>query len=169
MSDLYLSVGDSGVGFTITTERGPTVVVTTSAWGNLNHELKFFTTNEGLRKIGELFIEASQCKYTNEYCYPAKPIDTQRGEEPVGNDCSKGSESPVPQGYLLKEEQGSAPGLSDEEVMNVIREANDICRSAMSIAERQGDETNWDAFSARLSKVLDKQHKIIYPVEHYEK
>lgn len=79
---LYLSVGDSGVSLEVTGERGPTVIIKTSAWGNLNHELKFFTTDEGLRKLGELFIEASKCKSATdgpEYCYPARPIEERTG------------------------------------------------------------------------------------------
>ena len=39
-----------------------------------------------------------------------------------------------------------------------LREANEVCRSAYQIAVRDGRETNWDAWIARLEKSLRLQH-----------
>lgn len=49
------------------------------------------------------------------------------------------------------------------ELQDALREANDICRSMHSIAERAGRKTNWVAFHAKLTKVLKAQHKILFP------
>jgi hypothetical protein len=43
----------------------------------------------------------------------------------------------------------------------LLREANDVCRSAKAIADRHGTATNWDAFSNRVSKALSNQHKYL--------
>jgi hypothetical protein len=40
-------------------------------------------------------------------------------------------------------------------------EANSLCRSALSIAEREGNETNWEAFRNRLKESLAKQLPVI--------
>jgi hypothetical protein len=40
-------------------------------------------------------------------------------------------------------------------------EANSLCRSALSIAEREGKETNWEAFRNRLKESLAKQLPVI--------
>lgn len=41
--------------------------------------------------------------------------------------------------------------------------ANQMCRSMNSIVEREGKDTNWAAFRARLKDCLELQHKIMYP------
>lgn len=43
-----------------------------------------------------------------------------------------------------------------------LEDANSLCRSAHSIAERKGLQTNWDAFLKQLSRSLELQHKTIY-------
>ena len=45
----------------------------------------------------------------------------------------------------------------------LIREANEVCRSAHSIASRKGAETNWEAFIVQLSARLADQHAFMYP------
>lgn len=45
----------------------------------------------------------------------------------------------------------------------LVREANEICRSAHEIASRQGADTNWKAFTERLSVVLKNQHAALHP------
>jgi hypothetical protein len=44
-----------------------------------------------------------------------------------------------------------------------LREANEVCRSASAIAKRDGENTNWGSFKDLLSKVLKKQHNLLYP------
>lgn len=39
--------------------------------------------------------------------------------------------------------------------------ANDLCRSAASIASREGKDTNWKAFNKKLTKSLRLQHVAI--------
>lgn len=41
----------------------------------------------------------------------------------------------------------------------LLNESNELLCSAYSIAERDGVQTNWDAFRNRLKNALDAQHK----------
>ncbi len=49
------------------------------------------------------------------------------------------------------------------DLMAMLKDSNEVLRSAFSIASRRGEETNWEAFTKRVEKILDKQHLIIYP------
>lgn len=44
-----------------------------------------------------------------------------------------------------------------------LKDANEICRSAYSVAARRGVETNWEPFKEKIEKSLLLQHQIIYP------
>ena len=44
-----------------------------------------------------------------------------------------------------------------------LEEANQMLRSTWQIAERDGATTNWGAFKARLHKVLESEHRLMYP------
>jgi hypothetical protein len=44
----------------------------------------------------------------------------------------------------------------------ILSEANEVCRSAHSIAERDGAETNWEAFRSRLALALANQHSVLH-------
>lgn len=43
-------------------------------------------------------------------------------------------------------------------VENMLRRANEVLRSAMSIAGRNGECVNWEGFRSQLDKVLKEQH-----------
>lgn len=43
----------------------------------------------------------------------------------------------------------------------VVKSANQICRSALAIAEREGKEVNWKAFEKQLKKQLIIQLEIL--------
>lgn len=47
----------------------------------------------------------------------------------------------------------------------LIKEANDLLRSAHSIAERKGVDTHWDGFLMQLKRVLKEQHRYLYPTQ----
>lgn len=51
---------------------------------------------------------------------------------------------------------------------HALQSANDMCRSAMSIAERKGRDVNWDAFTARLGESLKLQHQAMNPAQPKE-
>lgn len=53
-----------------------------------------------------------------------------------------------------------------EAVEAALREANDVLRSAHSIAARRGHEVNWEAFDRWLGKVLERQHRMMYPGQY---
>lgn len=44
-----------------------------------------------------------------------------------------------------------------------LKSANAMCRSAMSIAERDGNDTHWWAFRKRMEASLELQHRIMFP------
>ena len=46
-----------------------------------------------------------------------------------------------------------------------LEDANGLCRSAMMIAERNG-EANWPTFTDRLRESLERQHAVMYPREN---
>ena len=43
-----------------------------------------------------------------------------------------------------------------------LEDANDLCRSAMQIAERDGAETYWAPFRDRLGESLKRQHEVMH-------
>lgn len=47
--------------------------------------------------------------------------------------------------------------------VSVLKDANHMCRSAMEIAKRDGKDTNWETFRARLQESLLRQHAAMYP------
>lgn len=49
-----------------------------------------------------------------------------------------------------------------------LAEANEVLRSAYSVAARQGKETNWEAFTNRVDGVLKAQHPMIFGRERAE-
>jgi hypothetical protein len=49
------------------------------------------------------------------------------------------------------------------ELEEALHHANDMCRSAMAIANRDGDATNWEGFRGRLAESLLRQHQVIMP------
>lgn len=46
-------------------------------------------------------------------------------------------------------------------LMEALKDANSLCRSAYSIAEREGLQTNWDAFRKQLLKSLERQKQAL--------
>lgn len=47
-------------------------------------------------------------------------------------------------------------------IEDMLRRANQVLRSAMSIASRNGECVNWEAFTKQLENVLIEQHKHFY-------
>jgi hypothetical protein len=48
------------------------------------------------------------------------------------------------------------------ELREALNSANDLCRSAMGIAERNGVLTNWVLFRNRLRQSLELQRKVLW-------
>ena len=55
-----------------------------------------------------------------------------------------------------------------EQLKEALKSANDMCRSAMSIVEREGSSTNWSAFKKQLQESLELQHNAMYPNQYIE-
>lgn len=51
----------------------------------------------------------------------------------------------------------------------MLRRANDVLRSAMSIAKRNGECVNWDGFNKQVEKVLIEQHQHFYGHVNYQR
>jgi hypothetical protein len=48
------------------------------------------------------------------------------------------------------------------ELINTLDEANDLCRSCHSVAQRKGEGVNWPAIEKRLGESLKRQHKVMH-------
>ncbi len=55
----------------------------------------------------------------------------------------------------------------EEELMEALKSANSLCRSANEIAKREGQDTNWESFQKKLDESLAIQHRVLYPAEAY--
>jgi hypothetical protein len=51
---------------------------------------------------------------------------------------------------------------TQEEITTALKNANEMCRSAFQIAQREGKDTNWEAFKNRLHESLIIQHNVLY-------
>jgi hypothetical protein len=65
--------------------------------------------------------------------------------------------------------------MEEESEVQVLKKqlakANSLLRSAYSIAERNGESTNWEAFKNQVEKALDDEREILqeYWVDEYER
>jgi hypothetical protein len=61
--------------------------------------------------------------------------------------------------------------LTKNQLMEMLLEANERLRSAYSVAERKGKDTNWEAYQNNLKQILDSQHLILKPIreKNYKK
>jgi hypothetical protein len=77
IGEVYLHVGNGGVTFEVIDEgNGPTIVVSSSFFGNVKQELKIFTNKEGLEELTRLFRKASDFEgFSGEYCHLAEYSD----------------------------------------------------------------------------------------------
>ena len=57
-------------------------------------------------------------------------------------------------------------GLSVEAAL---KDANELCRSALAIAKREGLQTNWAAFGSQLERSLKMQHEAMNQVRAWAK
>ena len=57
--------------------------------------------------------------------------------------------------------------MENGKVLDALKSANSMCRSAMEIARRDGKDTNWEAFRNQLMKSLETQQKILYPTDQF--
>lgn len=86
LDKVYIHLSNSGTTFEVIDEgHGPTISVSSSAFGNLQHEFKVHTDRETLRLLGNMFLSAAQRTYSPEYCLYAsaveKPGQSTSGDE----------------------------------------------------------------------------------------
>lgn len=56
--------------------------------------------------------------------------------------------------------------MPDDQLHDALKSANEICRSAFQIANRDGQATNWEAFRGQVHKSLALQHRVMYPQQY---
>jgi hypothetical protein len=70
MEDIYLNIGNGGVTFRAGTDKDNMLgfEVTATHFGNITQYMHIHTTAESLKKIGEMFIEASKQEHEVYVC-----------------------------------------------------------------------------------------------------
>jgi t-SNARE complex subunit (syntaxin) len=58
--------------------------------------------------------------------------------------------------YDVQEKMITELNQAIDSLTSDVKELNQMCRSALSIAERKGAETNWEPFERNLRTILDK-------------
>lgn len=74
IGSVYLHVSNSGLNVTVMNERGPTLLLESHSFGNLNHSLKVYTTINGLRELRDLLTKALDVEFTDPYCCAAEAV-----------------------------------------------------------------------------------------------
>lgn len=75
----YLHLSNSGITFSVCDRgHGPQIEISQSTFGNLQCNLATLTNTDSLKKLGEMFIEASQQNYSKEYIHLAREISDER-------------------------------------------------------------------------------------------
>lgn len=70
---VYFHICNSGITFTVQDEGwGPTIVVSGGSFGNMQSSLKLHVDTDGLRKLGQMFLQAADGTYSEEYCNKAE-------------------------------------------------------------------------------------------------
>jgi len=65
--------------------------------------------------------------------------------------------------FLELSQFATATTSREVKLINMLKDANDALRTSMAIASREGQTVNWASYTAQLKKVLDEQHKLLYP------
>lgn len=79
VNGVYHHINNGGVAFCVTNEQGPTINVQASHFGNLTNHLQLHVSKEGLRKMGEMFIAASEyLGYSPDYVCAAETLMTNK-------------------------------------------------------------------------------------------
>lgn len=75
VNGVHNHINNGGVAFCVTNEAGPTVNIQSSHFGHLTNHIQLHVTKEGLRKLGEMFIEASKYEgYSPDYVCVAETM-----------------------------------------------------------------------------------------------
>jgi len=69
LGKVYMHVSNSGAVFEVIDEGyGPTLKVSSSAFGNLQHELRVHTDTQSLEILGQMLLEAAEQEFSPPYC-----------------------------------------------------------------------------------------------------
>lgn len=70
--EVYAHINNGGVQFRVTDDKGPTIEVIASHFGNQTNHIKLHVSKEVLAELADMFSEASTDKYSQEYVCAAK-------------------------------------------------------------------------------------------------
>lgn len=79
VGSLYLSMGDGGMQVNVLDDFGPTLEITTSAFGNLNQTTLVALTKEGLVALRDMIDKSLAHEFSESYCYSVKTNNTTQG------------------------------------------------------------------------------------------
>ena len=65
--------------------------------------------------------------------------------------------------YLELSQVATATTKREQQLIESLKSANSVLRSAKSIADRNGVSSDWVSFRAILQKELAAQHQLMYP------
>ena len=65
--------------------------------------------------------------------------------------------------YLELSQVATAKTARELKLEAMVQSANNVCRSMHAIVERDGRDTNWEAFERLLSDELKAQHALLWP------
>lgn len=79
VNGVYSHINNGGVAFCVTNESGPTVNIQSSHFGHLTNHIQLHVTKDGLKKLGEMFLAASEHDgYGSDYVCVADTMVTDK-------------------------------------------------------------------------------------------
>jgi hypothetical protein len=78
--EVYAHIHNGGVSFEVTNERGPTIEIKASHFGNQTNHIKLHVDVDVLKNLADMFYKASTAEYSEEYVCAAKVPDKSIGD-----------------------------------------------------------------------------------------
>jgi hypothetical protein len=75
VNGIYNHINNGGISLCVTNEQGPTINIQASHFGHLTNHLQIYVTADGLRKLGNMFLEAAEYnEYSPDYVCAAETL-----------------------------------------------------------------------------------------------
>lgn len=90
-NEVYAHIGNGGVSFSVTDEKGPTIEIKSTHFGNQTNHIKLHVSQEVLRQLADMFYKASTDSFSAEYVCAATPIieQTSSGTGQLGSNLER--------------------------------------------------------------------------------
>jgi hypothetical protein len=79
--EVFAHLGNGGLHFKITDEKGPTIEITAGHFGNQTNHVKLHVTKAVINQLAEMLVRASQMDYSEEYVCAADVINQNTGNQ----------------------------------------------------------------------------------------